>query len=313
VRLTGPAVAPGRLAARDLAELARRLDQALRRIGRVLYGEGSRARGRSARDIEELCRLYLVSWGAGSAVAGFDLPEPPPQLPLFGHIGEDSLDALLAGLVQLSAPQPRPGLPDGFDTGVLQACEALGHLLDRGIDRIDFKAGSRQGDFATTYSAPTRERIRELIERPQETGEVVKTGRLEVLNGHHGLAGALWGPDGSRWLCRFKPEHVESLPEAWLKTVTVRGTIAGDAGVIDVVAISSRDGGSGADEAGRDAAGFWKAASLDELIAIQAVSPVTDLSEFDAIWSEGDAFDDALSELLEDRAQRRRVRKTRTR
>jgi hypothetical protein len=32
-----------------------------------------------------------------------------------------------------------------------------------------------------------------------------------------------------------------------------------------------------------------------------------ELSELDAIWSVGDAFDDALSELLKDRRERRRA------
>jgi hypothetical protein len=50
---------------------------------------------------------------------------------------------------------------------------------------------------------------------------------------------------------------------------------------------------------------FWKSASLDELAADQGVVPITDISELDGVWSEGDVFDDALSEVLRDRAQRR--------
>lgn len=310
-RLAGPAVGPGRLAARDLAELARRLEQALKRVGRVLYGGESRGRGRGARDIEELCRLYLVSWEEGSAVAGFDLAEPPAQLALFGHIGENSLDCLLSGLARVGLPQiaePEQRLPDGFDAGVLEACDALGHLLDHGIDTIDLTGGPQGQPVAVTYNAATRERIRELIERPQQTGEVVRAGRLEVLNGHQGLGGTLWQPDGSRWICRFKPEHVDSLAEAWLKTVTVRGTIAADGGgrAIDVVALSVREDRGGTDDTGPGAVAFWKSASLDELIAGQEAGPIADLGELDSVWSKGDVFDDALSELLADRVRRRR-------
>jgi hypothetical protein len=50
---------------------------------------------------------------------------------------------------------------------------------------------------------------------------------------------------------------------------------------------------------------FWKSASLDELAADQGVVPIMDMRELDGVWSEGDIFDDALSELLRDRAQRR--------
>ena len=50
---------------------------------------------------------------------------------------------------------------------------------------------------------------------------------------------------------------------------------------------------------------FWKSASLDELAADQGVVPIMDMRQLDSVWSEGDVFDDALSELLRDRAQRR--------
>jgi hypothetical protein len=52
---------------------------------------------------------------------------------------------------------------------------------------------------------------------------------------------------------------------------------------------------------------FWRSASLEQLAADQGVLPITDISELDAVRSEGDeVFDDALSEVLQDRAQRRR-------
>jgi hypothetical protein len=50
---------------------------------------------------------------------------------------------------------------------------------------------------------------------------------------------------------------------------------------------------------------FWKSTSLDELAADQGVVPIMDIRELDGVWSEGDVFDDALSELLRDREQRR--------
>jgi hypothetical protein len=57
-----------------------------------------------------------------------------------------------------------------------------------------------------------------------------------------------------------------------------------------------------------EASAFWTLLSLDKLAARQEVPPIAEVSELDAIWSVGDAFDDALSELLDDRAERRRRR-----
>jgi len=51
---------------------------------------------------------------------------------------------------------------------------------------------------------------------------------------------------------------------------------------------------------------FWMSLSLDELIAQQQVAPIADFGSLDSIWSEGDVFDDALSEVWEDRALHRR-------
>ena len=51
---------------------------------------------------------------------------------------------------------------------------------------------------------------------------------------------------------------------------------------------------------------FWKSTPLEQLAADQGIPPITDMRELDTIWSEGDVFEDALSELLEERAKRRR-------
>jgi hypothetical protein len=162
IQLSGP----GRLAAHDLAELARLLDQAVLRVGKVL----SRALGRAApqrlRELQAACRLYLVSWAEGSAVAGFDVAEPPVGMAGFARIGEQSLHHFVAGLTQIASDRQGDGpLPDGFDEGVLESCAALGKLLDHGIGTMIFTEPSlRQGPSAC-YDLSMRERVRALADR----------------------------------------------------------------------------------------------------------------------------------------------------
>jgi putative transcriptional regulator len=56
-----------------------------------------------------------------------------------------------------------------------------------------------------------------------------------------------------------------------------------------------------------DSSSFWTSKSLEQLAAEQGVQPIADIRELDAVWSDsGEVFDDALSEILEDRALRRR-------
>src|SRR2546425_11914180 len=93
IKATGPKVGEARLAASDLAEIIGRTQQALKRIGQVLYGQESLGKGRKKRDIEERCQLFVVAWERGSAVAALEIAPPPDQLNLFDHIGEESLKA----------------------------------------------------------------------------------------------------------------------------------------------------------------------------------------------------------------------------
>ncbi len=308
VKVGGPAVGPGRLAARDVAEIARRLEQALKRIGQVLYGEESRGKRRKPRDIEQLCGLYLVSWKAGSAIVGFELAEPPPQLSLFGYVGENSLKAFLEGLAGLSEEEPAEAqFPAGFDTGVLESCESLAAVFDRGIDTLTFSSPGLDPARTVIFTPSTRQRVRSLLRGPLEPGRVSKVGRLDVLNGHAGLAGGLWEPDGTRWQCSFKPEHVDVLPEAWLKTVTLVGEATRD-GILKVETI--RVHGAQSAIPGVEEAPFWQPTPLEDLADRQDVAPVDDLDELTALWPEDEAFDDALGELLRDRSVRRQARKS---
>jgi len=313
VKVAGPAVGPGRLAVRDVAEIARRLEQALKRVGQVLYGEESRGKGRKRRDIERLCSLYLVSWKAGSAIAGFELAQPPPQLSLFGYIGENSLNVFFEGLARLSEEQPEGAqLPPGFDTGVLETCESLAAVLDRGIDELTFSSPAYAHGRPVGFTASTRGRVLSLLRGPLELGRTSKVGRLEVLNGHRALTGRLWEPDGTRWDCTFKPEHQERLADGWLKTVTVAGqaTLAeeGHGGSMEVETILIHDMDAEARFGEPEEAPFWTAKSLDELAEQQQVSAITDLTALTAAWPEDELIeDDPLADILDDRKARRRV------
>ena len=251
VRLTGPAVGPGRLAARDLADLARLLDLAVLRVARILYRAGGRGAGARSRDVEAACRLYLVSWSEGSAVAGFDLAQPQARAPGLQDIGQRSVHHFVGGLSRMAVEEPiETPLPEGFDKGVLETCTALGKLLDHGIETLSFFEPSRRQAPLACYDLSLRRRIRAVLDREHVLAHRAKTEaprRTRTSLTEPGIGSA--------------PSAIES--------------------------------------------SFWKSASLDELAADQGVLPIMDMRELDGVWSEGDVFDDALSELLRDRAQRR--------
>ena len=264
VRLTGPSVGPGRLAVRDLAELSSYLEQALKRVAQVISREEPRGGRPSARALEELCRLYLVRWSDGSATAGFNVAEPPPDCVRFGRLGDTAVDLFLSGLSELSLPTlAEKRLPRGFSGKVLETCAALGKLLERGIDGITFgetAPGRRQPTI--TYNAWMREHLVAMAARhlgwtevPEYLGVSIAGQTLPIRHAlHHAGVGI--------------PRRSES--------------------------------------------SFWRTVPLDKLAAEQVVAPISGLDELDAIWSEGDVFDDALAELLHDRLERRRRNEERT-
>ena len=311
IRMTGPKVGEARLSASDLAEIVRRTQQALQRVGQVLHGQVSDGAGRKRRDIEELCELFLVGWKRGSAVAELELGEPPAQLNMFGCIGEESLKTFLNGMNEIAKGGAQPSrLPPGFDTGVLQTCDALGKVLDHGIETIRFDAANGEETAVTTFDTPLREKVRELLGQPVDVSDTVRTGRLEELNGHGALTGRLWEADGTKWMCYFKSEHLAQLSDAWMRNVKVVGKAVIDGSkertfnVESLLLLEEEIVDSAVPGA---VAPFWKAMSLDELAEQQGVSPVSDLDEISALWPVDDNPDDLLHHTLHERRARRKL------
>jgi hypothetical protein len=314
IKIDGPRVGEARLSANDLATIILRTQQALKRIGQVLYGESSIGKGRKRKEIEELCELFVVGWKPGSAVAEVELAQPPAQMSFFGYIGEESLKAFLNGMerIHVQSPDTSQQMPAGFDAGVLQTCVFLGRVLEHGIDTVRFEPMRVQEVSPVTFDRPLREKVRSLLAKPLDQRQVEKVGRLKVLDGHRGLQGRLWEPDGTKWLCIFKPEHLKVLPDAWLRTVRLVGEAVIEPNkertlhVASVLPLEEDIGeASPAEEAERPT--FWTTLSLEELAELQGVEPVANLDSLGVLWPADDDPDRMLAHVLEERSSRRRI------
>jgi len=307
VKMTGPKVGRARLSADDHAEIVKRTQQAVKRIGQVLYGEQSHGQGRKRREIEELCELFVVDWKPGSAIAEFELAQPPQQLIPFAHIGQESLKAFVAGMQVVGATaQPCARPPVGFDMGVLQTCESLGKVLEHGIDTVTFQSQNGEVSANAIYNSTGRDCIRRLLGQPTDLGLATKTGRLEMLSGHGRLTGRFWEPDGTRWACYFKPEQLELLPDAWMHTVALTGRAVTEEGREPSLAVESiLIMGDAAEVEGATEAGFWRSMPLDELAEQQGVSAVDDLDEIADLWPADDDADALMHYVLAERNERR--------
>lgn len=314
IKIEGPRVGEARLSANDLATVIHRTQQALKRVGQVLYGESSVGQGRKKKEIEELCELFVVGWKPGSAIAEVELAEPPAQMSLFGYIGDESLKAFLNGMKRIK-DEPVETLqmaPVGFDGGVLQTCDFLGRVLDHGVDTVTFHPILLDAAPVVIFDRPLRERVRELLGKPTDQRQVEKVGRLEVLDGHRGLQGRLWEADGTKWLCVFKAEHLELLPDAWLRSVKVIGEAVVEPNkertlhVASVVPLED-EMEEMAIVGETEKLPFWSSLPLDELVALQGVQPVEDLDQISALWPVDDDPDRMLAHILEERSARRGI------
>jgi hypothetical protein len=308
VKMNGPRVGKAKLSISDLAEIFKRTQQALKRVGQVLYGQESHGKGRKKRDVERQCELFLVGWEEGSAIATFELGQQPEQMEVFGFVGEESLQALLAGIDVMAADSyDEKCLPRGFDTGVLEAFEALGKVFDHGVDTISFSTDPRRFPEKAVYSAAIRERVRSSLGQPAAMGHSVKVGRLEILNGQGELKGTFWEASGTRWTCFFKDEHVDVLPDAWMQKVRVTGRINEEERSIKVDSLFVIEDAMGEGYDKREARSFWQSISLDELAEEQGTKVVSDLESIAALWPPDDDPDALLDFILHERRERRRV------
>lgn len=135
-------------------------------------------------------------------------------------------------------------------------------------------------------------------------------GRLEELNGHDGLTGRLWESDGTKWLCRFRADHMPLISMAWMRTAKIIGrTVQADGAerAIDVESLVLLEE-PGA-EARPPAASFWHSQSLDELAAQQGISAVSDLDAISAFWPADDEAEELLRHVMNERRLRRSLPK----
>jgi hypothetical protein len=308
VKMNGPKVGKAKLSVSDLAEIITRTQQALKRIGQVLYGQESHGKGRKKKDIERQCELFLVGWEEGSVIATFELGPKPEQMELYGFVGEESLKALMAGMEMMAAESyDGTHLPTGYDLGVLEAIETLGKVFEHGIDTISFSRDRHSFPERAVYNGAIRERVRTSLGQPAAVGHSAKVGRLEILNGHGGLKGTFWEAGGARWSCLFKNEHIDILPDAWMKKVKVTGRTIEEEHSIEVDSLFVIGDDMGESNEKGQGRSFWQSVSLEELAEEQDMGVVSDIDSIAALWPADDDPDALLDFVVRERHERRRV------
>lgn len=307
ITVTGPGVGEGRMSVADLLRIIEPTQTTVKKIANVIAGRDSSSRGRSPKEIEDLCRFQFVGWHRGSAVIVLELPPPPTQTSLVPDIGQQSVEVLINGLGTLTSSSAESvAMPEGIDFGVLASIEQIGRAIGPSVSRIAFHTRNGIVSQEVAYDIVAHNRIRGILEKPIRPQAITRVGRLEQISGHNSYSGRLYSADGTSVACRFKPEHVEMLPDLWMHVVNVTGTLDETLFVVDtLVAAEELDSSQGS------VTSFWKDWTIDELVECQDVSPVTSIDDLASFWPE-DVDPDSLLEFVAcDRNQRRSIFKSR--
>lgn len=300
IRCSGPAVGEGRMAIDDLALIAGSIERALVRIADAMLRGDRVRRGRKPRVVGEQCRLFLVGWRGGSAVATFEAGRPEE---LFNEAAVRPLALLMEGLSALAKDRARDDPRWKSFAPAIGELRELGSVFRRGIERIDFRRPDRAGP-PVSYDKALHERLSALYATEPETRRIVVTGRLDRLDGHDGLAGKLWEDDGTAWTCTFSTDLGALLARHWMRRVRVEGEgqIPPRGGRRSLRVESMELDESPLDEATRR---FWSATSLRDLAREQAVAPIGDLDELLTVWGEERLETDPFEDLMAERRRRR--------
>ncbi len=293
VRLTGPAVAQGRISVDDLVLLARQVQSSIERIALVLRGERGTKTGRRPAEVESLTRLEVVGLRPGSVVLELDLARD--QRALKGlDLGEEATKALVDGLVALTA---REVLPRGWDAGALLAWREATTLYRHGVDGIEVSA-QLNGYQRSARLAPTLgERIARLVAKPVTNLRAVE-GRLLMADFRETATRCrIHPPMGPPVECTFDEEHRQAVLDALTKHVRVTGEAEVDPESSRIKRLSLADIEIlDAAEAGATAYPFWESLSVEELAERQGAEPVEQLEALRAdFWPDELSADEFLS------------------
>jgi len=307
IAIKGPKVGEPRVSASDMAAIIEHTQSALKKVSQVLFCKQRKGKRRDPEEIDKACELFVVALERGSTVAVMELGEQPTQSILFGEVGQESLGAFIEGMRGISANGKPTSLPRGFDRGVMKSISDLGKVLSHGIESVSFFSSTGIAGIEAHYDAETHSTIRALLAEPQEIGHTSKTGRLEILDAHNKLAGSLWEPDGTRWICIFNEEHAESIAQNWRRTVTIagKGKVEDGKRIIEVESILTTDDEFLSTQNQGELFAFWESVSLEDLARHQQVSPAPDLDELGDLWPAGDDPDKFLDFVLAERSKRR--------
>lgn len=291
VVLEGPAV-EGRVSVDYLATLAKELQTTLRRIAQ----NRRTGPGRYTKEIEQACRLDLVSFKKSSARLGFELAGEPCDT-LFGEIGEEAMKTLIDALDRSHTDQDHWAL--GLPESVIDGLDRITKPLEDGVTSFGLTTFGRAAR-SVTLRREFRNRLRAATVSDESPGAVQVTGVIWEADWKDHTA-ELYEPDGNLIRLRFDTDRDEDVTAARKCSVSVRGVGHYSEGRLRRIDLRHIEvlGPPAVEEAPGT---FWSRPTVDELAERQAADVIEDIDDLAGDWPADEPLDDFLESLRSSRA-----------
>jgi len=215
IRLAGGPADEGRVSLDALTHTLKNVQLCVKRLGLVLSGQvGTAKPGRIKGNVEAACNLDVVAIEPGSFLVALDTPAGQErQEDLFGGqktLGELAVDRMLDGIDLLARDDPR--LANEFDYGVLVALRDASHLLERGIERVEFvRCQNGSPRRVVNLDRVVRSRVLQNIANPIKSAVDIRGVLREVDLEHRSCE--IYPQSGVRVDCLFSEKHEAVIKE----------------------------------------------------------------------------------------------------
>lgn len=311
IRFDGEAVGPGRISLAHLSLFLPNLNNALKRVGRILQGNSdSLPKRRPSRRVTSALDLELVSLRQGSpaAVLGFERKTAELLFPEmdFGHT---IVETALNGLNVIQESEADEALPTGYDPSVLSAWCDAGRVFKLGISKVSIAFNGREPSLRASLTSDGIVQMRNRIKGRQVSVQTIE-GRLLMADfKEQGMQCRVYLSVGNPITCLFDDSQKEAIVDNILQYIRIIGEAEEDpfSGRISKIQIHhieslenpTEDHISVLYKGTKFSQEFWKSPTLEELAYSQNVGPMTDATVLFGTWpgEDDDEFEAAIDDL----------------
>jgi hypothetical protein len=288
IKVTGPAVKPGRIPVPLLLKICGEAQTAVNRQAEVLEGNKSIRPGPHLKVVSRECTLELMSLKKGSTRLNF--ASLSDQGALSESIRMEAISAVPEALKSVS--RKRGPLPN---IGVLDSLNNLGDVFDKGVTKLQFIIPAHNGNkrISVDYDRKLRPRIQARLQPalPLDVPSLVVDGTslegtLELTEGKGRIVPAV----GSPLAFNFGSDKAETVLGATRKPVKVK--VDPRTHKLKEIEITSPHEVFGGD--------FFTAKTVDQLIAEQGIHPITHLEALSGAIPDEDV-DEMVADIYRER------------